>query len=179
MAVVLRITHDGTHKFLDITKAVHPLTFGRSDECDYTIKNDGCSGTHLKITNKGSHIAVQDLKSKNGSFINSSKFNKDKLYVDDILQIGEAFIEVHTDSLTTIERSTLKSQRKEADRPQGNLTIPDLSRSQRSKEKLVDDKKSRHGFNELTNITGIAVEKISSLLKKSRKEKQRKDEEDS
>lgn len=173
MAVVLRITHDGSHKFLDITKAIHPITFGRSDECDYTIKNDGCSGTHVKITNKGSYIAVEDLESKNGSFINSTKFNKDKLYVDDILQIGEAFIEVHTDSLTTIEKNTLKSKRKEADRAQGNLTIPDLSRSQ--KEKLVNEKKARHGFNDLTNITGIAVEKISSLLKRARREKKDED----
>lgn len=176
MAVVLRITHDGSHHFLDITKAIHPIVFGRSDDCDYTIKNDGCSGKHLKLTKKGSYIAVEDLESKNGCFINSSKFTKDKLYVDDILQIGEAYIEVHTESLTTVEKSQLKSQRREADRAQGNLTIPDLSGSQKKKDRLVSDDKARHGFNELTNITGIAINKITNLLKKNRKEKKEKEE---
>lgn len=172
MAVVLRITHDGSHQFLDITKAIHPLVFGRSDECDYTIKNDGCSGRHLQITFKGTSITIEDLESKNGSFINSSKFNKDKLYVDDILQIGEAFIEIHTESLTAIEKNKLKTQRKEGDRPKGNLTIPDLSRSQKEKDKLISDKKPRHGFNDLTNITGIAIQKVSKLLgRKARKKK--------
>ena len=84
MAVVLRITHDGNHHFLDITKAIHPLVFGRNDDNDYTLKNDGCSGSHLEITNKGSFISILDLDSKNGSFINGSKFSKDKLYVHDI-----------------------------------------------------------------------------------------------
>lgn len=175
MAVVLRITHDGSHHFLDITKAIHPLVFGRSDECDYTIKNDGCSGEHLEITNKGSSISIVDLGSKNGSFINSSKFNKDKLYVDDILQLGEVFIEVHTESLTAIEKNKLKSQRKTTDRPNSNLTIPDLTRSQKNKEKLINNEKPRHGFNELTNITGIAVEKISKMLKRKRNDKKEDD----
>jgi pSer/pThr/pTyr-binding forkhead associated (FHA) protein len=171
MAIVLRITHDGNHHFLDISKAIKPLVFGRTDDCDYTIKNDGCSGLHLELTNKGSFISILDLESKNGSFINGSKFSKDKLYVDDILQIGEAFIELHTDSLTTVEENKLKSQRKTSGRPQGNLTIPDLSRSQKAKDKLINEKKPRHGFNELTNITGIVVEKVSKMLKRNRKEK--------
>ena len=93
------------------------------------------------------------------------------------LQIGEAFIEIHTESLTTIEENKLKNQRKNSGQPQGNLTIPDLSRSQKAKEKLIDDKKPRHGFNDLTNITGIAVEKVSKMLKRNRKEK--KEEENS
>ena len=68
MAIVLRITHKGSHKFLDITKSLKPITFGRSDECDYTIKDDGCSGTHLEISVKIGQISIKDLKSKNGKF---------------------------------------------------------------------------------------------------------------
>lgn len=171
MAIVLRITHDGGHKFLDITKALKPIVFGRSDDCDYTIKDDGCSGTHLQIALKDSYISVKDLESKNGTVLNNKRITLDRLYVDDIIQIGEAFIELHSESLTTVEKETFKNKRRVVDQKAGDLTIPDMSKSHKSKEKLVDDNKRRHGFNELTNITGIAAEKVSKLLSKVRKKK--------
>lgn len=163
MAIVLRITLDGGHKFLDITKSKHPLVFGRSDDCDYPIKNEGCSGSHLEITLKATGISIKDLDSKNGTILNNSKMSKDKLYVDDIIQIGDIFIELHTESLTTIEKERFKNIRPDFDKGSNDLTIPDMAKSQKRKEKLVSDDKKRHGFNELTNIT--EVEKKISLVK--------------
>lgn len=169
MAIVLRITHKGSHKFLDITKSLKPITFGRSDECDYTIKDDGCSGTHLEISIKIGQISIKDLKSKNGTILNNKKVTKEKLYVDDILQIGDVLIELHTDSLTTIERNTYKNQRaREDNQGAGDLTIPNVSKSQKNKESLVGNKEKRHGFDELTNITGIGVKNISTERKKKK-----------
>ena len=171
MAIVLRITHDGGHKFLDITKSSKPVTFGRSDDCDYTLKDDGCSGEHIEIALKGSFISVKDTESKNGTILNNIKVTRDKLYVDDIIQIGSAYIELHTESLTTVEKETYKNKRKIVDKKAGDLTIPDMESSQKNKEKLVSGSGRRHGFDELTNITGIAVDKISNFLKKNRKKK--------
>lgn len=169
MAIVLRITHDGGHKFLDITKAKRPMSFGRSEECDYTIKNDGCSGEHVELTLKSDHILVKDLESKNGTILNGNRINKNRLYVDDIIQIGDVFIELHTESMTTIEKEIFKNQRADGDRSAGELTIPDMAESQSNKDKLVSNNKPRHGFNELTNITGIALDKISNFIKRKKK----------
>ena len=169
MAVVLRITQSGVHKFLDITKSKRPIVFGRSDDCDFTVNDDGCSGKHVEIAYLGSSISVMDLESKNGTILNSTKISKDKLYVSDIIQIGEAFIEIHTESLTMVEKEVFKNKRRNNDQAQGNLTIPDLSASQRDKENLVNENKRRLGFNELTNITGIAIKKVSNLLKRKKK----------
>ncbi len=169
MAIVLRITHDGSHEYLDITKSLKPLTFGRSEDCDYTLANDGCSGTHLELALKTNQITVKDLDSKNGTILNNKKITRDRLYVDDILQIGDAYIELHTDSLTTIEKETFRNRRTIVDQSAGQLTIPDISRSKKNKEKLVDDDKKRHGFNELTNITDIAKPNISEFIKNKKK----------
>jgi len=169
MAIVLRITSDSTHKYLDITKSLKALTFGRSESCDYTLDDEGCSGNHLELALKTNQITVKDLDSKNGTILNNKKVTRDRLYVDDIIQIGDSYIELHTDSLTTIEKETFRNRRTIVDQSAGQLTIPDLSRSQRNKEKLVSDDKKRHGFNELTNITGISKPKISELAKAKKK----------
>lgn len=172
MAIVIRITLNGEHKFLDITKMKRSIVFGRSDDCDYTIKDDGCSGSHIEFSLGATGLKFLDLDSKNGSILNGKKVSKGNLYIDDLIQIGDVFLELHTESLVTIEKERLKNTRPSFEKSTQDLTIPDVKSRRSESENLVSEKKARHGFDELTNITNAKNKpKISELIKMSKKKK--------
>ncbi|MCK5802610.1 MAG: AAA family ATPase [Lentisphaeria bacterium] len=63
---------------------------GRHDDCDLTLPVHGVSRKHLKITRDDTGVAIEDLGSSNGTFINSLPVT-DKVQIKhrDVIQIGE------------------------------------------------------------------------------------------
>lgn len=51
----------------------HPLTIGRSEECDIVLPDRQVSRYHAQITWRGDHYHVEDLGSKNGTHVNGQE----------------------------------------------------------------------------------------------------------
>ncbi len=64
------------------------LTVGRSETCDYTIKNEFLSQVHASLLRKGDTLIASDLDSTNGVFINDEKITTSELKAGDILRFG-------------------------------------------------------------------------------------------
>lgn len=65
---------------------------GRSKKADLDIGDDFASYSHCKVVKEGQNFYVQDLKSTNGTYLNSAKINKAKLSDGDIITIGKTKI---------------------------------------------------------------------------------------
>ena len=71
------------------------ISIGRSDSNDVVIGSDyKVSRQHCRITSQGSEFIIEDLKSKNGTFVNGWKIVvKTKLKPNDIVKIGDTILD--------------------------------------------------------------------------------------
>ncbi|MGB8258994.1 MAG: FHA domain-containing protein, partial [Terracidiphilus sp.] len=46
---------------------------GRDPDCDLIVAEPPVSGRHCKLTRQGDHYTIEDLGSKNGTFVNGMK----------------------------------------------------------------------------------------------------------
>ncbi len=67
----------------------HPITIGRSPDTDLCIDDEKASRTHTGIRFQNGHYYVQDLKSKNGTFVNGKQIDSStRLHLNDQIRIG-------------------------------------------------------------------------------------------
>jgi len=88
--------------------------FGRDAGCDIVLDDSGCSRRHARLSVAGDvrHISLEDLKSKNGTFVNGRPIRQRiDLASGDRIQLGSAeyvvwiidgVVEVHLDTRTTL-----------------------------------------------------------------------------
>ena len=73
---------------------------GRAPENDIQIEDKYISRKHLKLQRKGNKYVIQDLNTKNGTFVNGTKVQSAELNNEDTVQIGNVInIKVFTFSL--------------------------------------------------------------------------------
>jgi pSer/pThr/pTyr-binding forkhead associated (FHA) protein len=71
-----------------------PVTIGRRDDNDVVIDNMAVSGHHAAIEfQEPSDYVVVDLESLNGTFLNDTKINKEKIHDGDKLIVGKHVLE--------------------------------------------------------------------------------------
>jgi pSer/pThr/pTyr-binding forkhead associated (FHA) protein len=70
---------------------------GRSEKADLEIDDDFASYSHSKVIKENQNYYVQDLKSTNGTYLNSAKINKARLSDGDIIAIGKTKIKFKFD----------------------------------------------------------------------------------
>lgn len=163
MAVYLLVRYKNEEKKLPLSDK--PLVFGRADDCDITLKDDGISSNHCSIQISNDSIWVKDNDSKNGTRINNEEITRKKLYINEIIQIGEIFMEISKEDLTTIEKKFLTNKNQKKNKQGIDLSLPTMSSKNYEKETLVtDDPMGSH--KEITAVTEVVKE---SLLKKIRK----------
>ena len=73
-----------------------PLTFGRSLEADVTLEDTAISRLHCRIEPEGEKWAVVDLRSRNGTKLNSRSIDRHTLREGDVIAIGHTKIVFHT-----------------------------------------------------------------------------------
>jgi hypothetical protein len=66
------------------------FTFGRSSECDLRLSSDAASRKHAVIRLKGDAWYVEDLGSRNGTFLNGKKVSSGALRASDVVKFGES-----------------------------------------------------------------------------------------
>lgn len=87
------------------------IVIGRISEVDLLLLDDKVSRRHAKITTLGGKIALQDLESRNGTFVNGVKIKSVQLAEGDQIQIGESTMRlVSTDSPSSTASSMAATQ---------------------------------------------------------------------
>ncbi len=79
-------TPSGERKFL-LTEGKN--TVGRSPDCTIVINEKGVSREHFTVHVKGEIVTIEDLGSKNGTFLNGKRINKAELKNGDEIIAGE------------------------------------------------------------------------------------------
>ena len=71
------------------------LLIGRAEECDLRPLSEEVSRKHCAIIRKGDDLWVQDLRSRNGTFVNGLKLTEPKQLADgDLVRIGSLELKV-------------------------------------------------------------------------------------
>lgn len=65
------------------------LVIGRSEACEITLQDEGISRMHARITSvTGGRFVLEDLGSRNGTFVGNSRVTKRMLVADDLIRVG-------------------------------------------------------------------------------------------
>lgn len=83
------------------------IVFGRrKDNVDIVLDDPKVSSTHFEITYDKESVIVRDLGSKNGTYLNQIKLDKEqKFFIHDIISIGSIKIYIDSKSLNENEIS--------------------------------------------------------------------------
>jgi pSer/pThr/pTyr-binding forkhead associated (FHA) protein len=65
------------------------VTIGRTPDNDLVVDNPAVSGRHAKVYKQGDKYIIEDLKSTNGTFINSQRVGSQALKDGDTITIGK------------------------------------------------------------------------------------------
>lgn len=125
MAIVLRILN----KLIDLDEKIEVLddsaiTLGRSSENDYVLKDERCSGSHVEIDFAGEEIWIRDLDSKNGTYVDKKRVDKERMYIGTQLIVGETKITLDSRLMSEAEKKKYTRKRVSS---KGNNKVGDLS----------------------------------------------------
>lgn len=86
---------NGQRKDLPIKNAV--TLIGRGEECDLRVPVLSVSRKHCELTVSGAGVAVKDLASSNGTYVNNKRVNETKLAAGDRLVVGPVVFTIQID----------------------------------------------------------------------------------
>lgn len=96
MQVKLKVL-SGSHEGKEIKVSSEKFLIGRSESCQLRPKSESVSRQHCIIVLKDNRVLIQDLKSRNGTFVNEKRLPADKarvLKAGDQLRIGKLLFEL-------------------------------------------------------------------------------------
>lgn len=96
MQVFLKVA-TGSHAGKEIAIASEKFLIGRGDSCQLRPKSDSVSRRHCVLVVRDGRVLVQDLKSRNGTFVNEKRLPPDRAKVlkpGDMLRVGKLEFEV-------------------------------------------------------------------------------------
>lgn len=91
------IVRSGSHEGKEIAISSEKFLVGRSESCQLRPKSESVSRKHCIIVLKENRVLIQDLKSRNGTYVNEKRLPVDKakvLKAGDMLRIGKLLFEV-------------------------------------------------------------------------------------
>ncbi|MFM7201440.1 MAG: FHA domain-containing protein [Myxococcota bacterium] len=99
------------------------LRFGREADNNLILDDEKISRRHAVVTEQNGVLVLEDLKSRNGSFVNGQRINRVELKVGDKIALGNSLFEVNpaeetTDPLPVVSEATLVSPPKPLARTQ-------------------------------------------------------------
>jgi len=112
MKIRLRV-QSGSHAGKEIEVGQDKFLIGRSDSCQLRPKSESVSRKHCILAVQNGRVLVQDLKSRNGTFVNEKRLPPDKAKVlkdGDILRVGKlSFALVIEHGLQAAKKPEVKS----------------------------------------------------------------------
>jgi pSer/pThr/pTyr-binding forkhead associated (FHA) protein len=77
------------------------VLIGRSRKADLVLNDSAVSVTHCQILAGGESVEIEDLRSKNGTFVNEVPIERTGLKTGDKIQVGRTELEVRFEPLTS------------------------------------------------------------------------------
>jgi pSer/pThr/pTyr-binding forkhead associated (FHA) protein len=96
MQVILKVL-SGSHEGREISVSGEKFLIGRSESCQLRPKSESVSRKHCIVVFKDNRVLIQDLKSRNGTYVNDKRLPTDKAKVlagGDHLRVGKLNFEV-------------------------------------------------------------------------------------
>lgn len=112
-----------------------PILIGRSKTAHVTITDDLSSGSHCMISYQDGCVYVEDLKSKNGIYLNGIKIFKQRIYAEDKVKIGNTYLYIETKKMDDASIKAVTCEATSA-RNKGELTLEVETYNERKKNSL-------------------------------------------
>jgi len=136
--------HGKKQIFLLITGSI---TIGRSVDSDVVVNDELVSSSHCKISIKNNIIAISDLNSKNGVFLNDIKIINQRLYIDDKVKIGKTVIIFENSEMDQVALDFLKSEKPATTKGDKRSLTVELQAALKKNRKKTN---SRYDYKKLT-----------------------------
>lgn len=75
-----------------VTEGGHRL--GRGTECEVRLSHSSVSRVHARLEFRDGHLCVQDLESRNGTFVNQSRVSECSVAIGDELRVAAVTLDV-------------------------------------------------------------------------------------
>ena len=86
MQVKLKVL-SGSHEGKEIGVTTDKFLIGRSESCQLRPKSESVSRKHCILVQRDGRLLIQDLKSRNGTFLNDARLTaEEKREIDDMIQ---------------------------------------------------------------------------------------------
>jgi pSer/pThr/pTyr-binding forkhead associated (FHA) protein len=100
MKVGLKIKHKNFSKEHQLSLN-ESLSLGRSSSCGLIIDDERISSKHCRIELKWDRLEINDLDSKNGTYLNGIRIDSSEVFVGDEIRIGKTIIKVEEQEADT------------------------------------------------------------------------------
>jgi pSer/pThr/pTyr-binding forkhead associated (FHA) protein len=77
-------------RVISLTKEV--VVIGRGQDCDLVLEDNNSSRRHCLIRKWAGHYKLEDLQSKNGTFVNGMKVSSAQLGDGDLIAVGDQML---------------------------------------------------------------------------------------
>lgn len=125
---------------------------GRSQDCQVTLFDKRCSRFHCQIIKKGNHFCVQDLKSRNGTWMNGKEINSKAktCQIGDIIHLGNSKLKLSDKPVGNVVDQAATEVAEELQRGKYGELMTSTTRSLRN-----------HGKEKPTGIKGFIKDLLS------------------
>ena len=123
MRVVLKARSPGKEVLFEAAN-MH-VTVGRGDKALVKLIDDNCSRVHCKFFVENNKFWVEDMASKNGTFVNGVRIQKSQLFLQDKVLIGDTEIMIPSEKNTPQVVKLLEFQGNTDDRARKGLEVDD------------------------------------------------------
>jgi pSer/pThr/pTyr-binding forkhead associated (FHA) protein len=83
---------------LESFRGLDRITIGRTEDNTFQIPDDSISGAHCELLLSANGVAVRDLESRNGTFIDGKAVQAGALLPGQVLRLGHVEIRLEADS---------------------------------------------------------------------------------
>ena len=134
---------------------------GRHPDCDIVLESGSVSRQHARISKSGTHFVLEDLKSRNGSFVNGRLIGEPtKLLEGDTIRICDIELNFHEES----QSSALTANPSPEGSGFGIMIVEDDDSSSRSVTAKLDVRGSQYGV-QLSSSPEARLTAILEIMK--------------
>ncbi len=101
------------------------VTVGRGEQSIIKLKDENCSRVHCKLYVEDNKLWIEDMASKNGTFVNGLSIKKTQLHLSDRILVGDTEIVIPSDKNTPQVVKALDLKTKKQQRDTKGLEIED------------------------------------------------------
>lgn len=133
-AYQIHISKNNETQILDVTK--NEITIGKKIDSDIYLDHPSVSRNHAVLILHDTQWIIQDLGSKNGTFLNDKKIKKSGLNSTDVLRIANSQLKIHTVPKNLSQKESISETLKKGLEGTPLLCIPEQTLKERLSTKL-------------------------------------------